>query len=140
MADYELFPTKVVTPEGIAFDGLVRQVEVPSAAGGLGILARRSPVVADLKVGRIRAQLEDGSWQVWASQEGFAQASNSTATVVVEDAVKLEDIDTAAAAELVSEGRARRDAAEQAGDDTEVRAAERVIQWGENLAAVKEQG
>ena len=57
MAGYETFPAKVVTPEGVAFDGLVQQIEVTSTAGGLGILARRAPVVADLKMGHVRAQL-----------------------------------------------------------------------------------
>lgn len=60
-ADYQPFPAKVVTPEGTAFDGMVRELEVPSVSGGLGILARRAPVVADLKVGRMRALLEDGT-------------------------------------------------------------------------------
>lgn len=133
MADYQPFPVKVVTPEGIAFDGQVRELEVPSVSGGLGILARRAPVVADLKLGRMRAQLEDGTWQTWATQEGFAQASNSTATVVVEDAIRLEDIDAAAAAELVSESKVRIEAAKAATDDVELQAAERALEWGEHL-------
>lgn len=136
MADYALFPAKVVTPEGTAFDGDVRELELPSVSGGLGILARRAPIVADLKVGTMRALLEDGTWRTWATQEGFAQASKSTATVVVEDAVAVEDIDPAAAAELVSESRARLDAATGSGDDAELRAAERALAWGEHLAAL----
>lgn len=136
MADYQPFPVKVVTPEGVAFEGSVRELELPSVSGGLGVLARRSPVVADLKVGQVRAQLEDGTWQAWATQEGFAQASNSTATVVVEDAIRVEDIDAAAAAELVSESKVRIEAA-KAGDDTaEQRAAERALEWGEHLASL----
>lgn len=135
-ADYQPFPAKVVTPEGTAFDGMVRELEVPSVSGGLGILARRAPVVADLKVGRMRALLEDGTWQTWATQEGFAQASNSTATVVVEDAIRVEDIDPAAAAELISESTARIDAAKSGDDSAELRAAERALEWGEHLAAL----
>lgn len=136
MADYALFPAKVVTPEGVAFEGDVRELEVPSVSGGLGILARRAPVVADLKVGRMRALLEDGTWQTWATQEGFAQASSSTATVVVEDAIRLEEIDAAAAAELVSESKVRIEAATGSGDEAELRAAERALEWGEHLAAL----
>lgn len=134
MAEYQSFPAKIVTPEGIAFDGLVQELEVPSSAGGLGILARRSPVVADLKVGRMRALLADGTWQTWATQEGFAQASKSTATVVVEDAIRVEDIDAAAAAELVSESKVRIEAATASKDAIELHAAERALAWGEHLA------
>ena len=135
MADYTLFPAKVVTPEGVAFDGQVQEIEVTSTAGGLGILARRAPVVADLRMGHIRALLEDGTWQVWATSEGFAQASNSTATIVVEEAVAFTDIDSAEAESIVSEGKAR---LERAGDDQpEVVAAERAIAWGEHLLELK---
>jgi F-type H+-transporting ATPase subunit epsilon len=135
MADYTLFPAKVVTPEGVAFDGQVQEIEVTSTAGGLGILARRAPVVADLRMGHIRALLEDGTWQVWASSEGFAQASNSTATIVVEEAVAFADIDTAEAEAIVSKGTAR---LASAGDDApEVLTAQREIAWGEHLLATK---
>lgn len=133
---YQLFPAKVVTPEGVLFEGEVRELEVTSVSGGLGILARRSPIVADLKLGHVRAELEDGTWLTWATEEGFAQASDSTATVVVEEAIALADVDPAAAAELVSEGRARLDAA--GGDQNEERAARREIAWGEHLSSFRE--
>lgn len=133
---YQLFPAKIVTPEGVLFDGEVRELEVTSVSGGLGILARRSPVVADLKLGHVRAELEDGTWLTWATEEGFAQASNSTATVVVEEAIALDSIDAAAAAELVSEGRAKLDAA--GDDEAELRIARREIAWGEHLATFRD--
>ena len=134
---YQLFPAKIVTPEGVLFDGEVRELEVTSVSGGLGILARRAPIVADLKLGRVRAELEDGTWLTWATEEGFAQASQSTATVVVEDAIKLEDIDPAAAASIVSDGTARLDAA---NDESETRSAKRAIAWGEHLIALRDMG
>lgn len=133
---YQLFPAKVVTPEGVLFDGEVRELEVTSVSGGLGILARRAPIVADLKLGHVRAELEDGTWKTWATEEGFVQASDSTATIVVEDAIALDDVDTAAAAELVSEGRAKLDAA--GDDEAEARSARREIAWGEHLASFRE--
>jgi F-type H+-transporting ATPase subunit epsilon len=131
---YQLFPAKVVTPEGVLFDGEVRELEVTSVSGGMGILARRAPIVADLKLGQVRAELEDGTWKTWATEEGFVQSSNSTATVVVEDAIALEDVDAATAAELVSEGKAKLDAA--GDDEVEARAARREIAWGEHLATL----
>ena len=86
MPDHALFPARIVTPEGVAFDDQVQEVVVTSSAGELGILARRAPVVADLNLGRAQVKLEDGTMRTWATAEGFAQASASTATVVVEDA------------------------------------------------------
>ncbi len=134
---YQLFPAKIVTPEGVLFDGEVRELEVTSVSGGLGILARRAPIVADLKLGHVRAELEDGTWKTWATEEGFVQSSNSTATVVVEDALALEDVDAAMAAEHVSEGKAKLDAA--GDDEADARAARREIAWGEHLAAFHSQ-
>lgn len=134
---YQLFPAKIVTPEGVLFDGEVRELEVTSVSGGLGILARRAPIVADLKLGHVRAELEDGTWKTWATEEGFVQSSNSTATVVVEDAIALEDVSAAVAAELVSEGKARLDAAGE--DEADARAARREIAWGEHLGVFHSQ-
>ena len=134
---YQPFPAKVVTPEGVLFEGDVRELEVTSVSGGLGILARRAPIVADLRLGHVRAELEDGTWKTWATEEGFAQASDSTATVVVEDAIALEDIDDAAAAELVSEGKAKLDAA--GDDEADARSARREIAWGEHLQGFRAQ-
>lgn len=135
---YALFPAKIVTPDGLVFEGEVRQVQVSSDAGGLGILARRSPIVADLGLGRTAVELEDGTWSSWATEEGFAQASNSTATVVVEEAVRAEDVDAAAAAQQATEAKARLEAAEQAGDGLAARAARRELAWAEHLARFQE--
>ena len=132
------FPAKVVTPEGVLFDGMVRELDVTAEGGSFGILARRAPVVADLKLGHVRAELEDGTWVTWVTEEGFAQASNSTATVVVEEAVSADAIDRTAAQELISEGKAKLDAA--GDDEADVRAAKREIAWGEHLLAFQAPG
>lgn len=134
---HALFPVKIVTPEGVLFDAEVRELSVTSVSGNLGILARRAPIVADLKVGSIRAELEDGTRKTWATEEGFAQASNSTATVVVEEAIAIEDITEADAAEHVRAGTAKLEAA--GDDESEARAARREIAWGEHLAALSAQ-
>ncbi|MCW2955459.1 MAG: synthase epsilon subunit [Thermoleophilia bacterium] len=138
MAEYKLFPTKIVTPEGVLFEGDVQELEVSSVNGGLGILARRSPVVADLKVGRIRIKLQDGSFVTWATDQGFAQASDSTATVVVEDAVPVDEIDDAEAQTLIAVGAERLAACEQTDPNGhEATAARRQIAWGEHLATFR---
>jgi F-type H+-transporting ATPase subunit epsilon len=135
-SNHSLFPAKIVTPEGVLFDGEVRQVQVTSTAGGLGILAKRAPVVADLKLGGVTVELEDGSWKTWATEEGFAQASNSTATVVVEDALALESIDASVATKFVTDGQAKLAAA--GDDEVAARTARREIAWGEHLATFPE--
>jgi F-type H+-transporting ATPase subunit epsilon len=136
-SSYQPFPAKVVTPQGVLFQGDVRELEVTSISGGLGILARRAPIVADLKVGHVRAELEDGTWLTWATEEGFAQASGSTATVVVEEAIALEDVDEATVAELIAKAQAH--LAEAGDDESEARIARRELAWGEHLRTFRAQ-
>ena len=126
------FPAKVVTPEGVLFDGMVRELDVTAEGGAFGILARRAPVVADLRLGSVRAELEDGTWVTWATEEGFAQASNSTATVVVEEAIAADKITPELAQSLIAEGTKKLEAA--GDDEAEARSARREIAWGEHLA------
>lgn len=133
---YTLFPVKVVTPEGVCYEGDARELEVTSVSGGMGILARRAPVVADLKMGRVRVQLEDGTWRTWATERGFVQASSSTATVVVDAALDAADIDPASVAELIDTAKTRLESAQAAGDDAETQIARREIAWGEHLSTV----
>jgi F-type H+-transporting ATPase subunit epsilon len=138
MADYTLFATKVVTPDGTEFDGKVRELEVTSVAGGLGILARRAPIVTDLRMGHVRALLEDGTWRTWATAEGFVQASDSVATVIVEDAIDAAKIDADQAQSFITEGNERlKLASDSQSHETSVEAARREIAWGEHLLAIR---
>ena len=136
-SNYTPFPAKIVTPQGILFDGLVRELEVSSTAGGLGILARRAPIVAELELGRVSAELEDGTRRTWATEVGFAQASNSTATVVVQEAVEVEAITEERANELIEHGK---QLLTEAGDNEGERSvAEREIAWGTHLLQMRQQ-
>lgn len=148
MAEYTLFPARVVTPEGVTFEGEVSEIELTSVSGGLGILARRAPIVADLALGHVRVHLDDGSQRSWASGEGFVQASESTATVIVEEAILVDEIDTSAAEEYVRTGnetitrleRERGDINLLAPDDpnrAEVVSARRRVAWGEHLLRMR---
>jgi F-type H+-transporting ATPase subunit epsilon len=130
------FPVTVVTPEGTCFDGNARELQVSSVSGGLGILARRAPVVADLAMGTVTIEHEDGTRTTWASEEGFVQASASTATVIVEAAIPLEELTTARADEVIAAARTHVEAAREANDESELHTAERELAWGEHLRAL----
>ena len=141
MADYTPFPTKLVTPEGVQFDGDATTTIVTGVGGNVGILARHAPIVSDLRMGTCRVQLEDGSWRTWATAEGFATAHDSTALVLVEEAVEACDIDVEAADALIAEHRNRiADAGTASGEhkvySSDHVAAEKSIAWGEHLKAV----
>jgi F-type H+-transporting ATPase subunit epsilon len=145
------YPATVVTPDGIAFEGDVQKLIVTGGGGQVAFLARHTPLVADLKVGHARVELPDGSWKTWATGQGFVQVHDSTATAVVEDAVSVDDIDTAEVeawlvpareelAKLEAEATALPDRAEiEAGPDPaavfrkDLAAVQRRVAWGEHL-------
>ena len=56
-----LFPLKIVCPDGVKFDGQVRQLTVRTTSGEMGILARHINCVAPLGMGRATIITEDGT-------------------------------------------------------------------------------
>ena len=55
------FPLKIVCPDGVKFDGQVRQLTVRTTSGEMGILARHINCVAPLGMGRATIITEDGT-------------------------------------------------------------------------------
>jgi F-type H+-transporting ATPase subunit epsilon len=110
--DARTFSLSVVTPEGSAFDGEAERLVVPGAAGEIGVLARHAPLVAMLRVHRDRA------------------------IVLVDDAVRAEEIDAEQARREADEARAlleRADAGEEGIDRWQ---AEQRLRHAENKVAV----
>ena len=98
------FDLSLVTPEGTVFDGEAQMLVVPGAAGEIGVLARHAPLVAMLKAGEIRVKAGN-EWQSFAAGPGFFKVQRDRAIVLVDDAVKAEDIDIEAARREVEEAR-----------------------------------
>jgi F-type H+-transporting ATPase subunit epsilon len=98
------FSLSVVTPEGAAFEGEAERLVVPGADGEIGVLARHAPLVAMLKAGEIRIRTE-GSWQSFAAGPGYFKVQRDRAIVLVDDAVRAEDIDPAEARREIEEAR-----------------------------------
>jgi len=98
------FDLSLVTPDGTVFDGEAQMLVVPGAAGEIGVLARHAPLVAMLKAGEIRVKAGN-EWQSFAAGPGFFKVQRDRAIVLVDDAVKAEDIDIEAARREVEEAR-----------------------------------
>jgi F-type H+-transporting ATPase subunit epsilon len=129
------FDLSVVTPEGSVFEGEAQMVIVPGAAGEIGVLARHAPLVAMLKAGEIRVKA-GGEWQSFAAGPGYFKVQRDRALVLVDDAVRAEEIDVAEARRDVEEARAlleRADAGEQGIDRW---LAEQRLRHAENKIAV----
>jgi F-type H+-transporting ATPase subunit epsilon len=108
---------------------------VPGAAGEIGVLARHAPLVAMLKAGEIRVK-SNGEWQSFAAGPGYFKVQQDRAIVLVDDAVRAEDIDVEEARRQAEEARAlleRVDAGEE-GIDRWV--AEQRLRHAENKISV----
>jgi F-type H+-transporting ATPase subunit epsilon len=129
------FELSVVTPEGAAFEGEAQMVIVPGSAGEIGVLPRHAPLVAMLKAGetRIRAQNE---WTAFATGPGYFKVQRDRAIVLVDDAVRAEDIDVEQAAREAEEARALLERAEAGEEGIDAWLATERLRHAENKIAV----
>src|SRR5918999_397475 len=106
------FDLSVVTPEGAAYEGEAEMLIVPGDAGEIGVLARHAPLVAMLRAGEIRVR-RGNDWQTFAAGPGYFTIKQDRAVVLVDDAVRAEDIDVEQARREVEEARALVEQAER---------------------------
>lgn len=108
MADHapsKSFELSLVTPEGAVFEGEAQMLVVPGSAGEIGVLARHAPLVAMLKAGEIRIQA-DGQWTSFAAGPGYFKVQQDRAIVLVDQAVRAEEIDVEQARQEAEEAQA----------------------------------
>ncbi|MCC6222277.1 MAG: ATP synthase F1 subunit epsilon [Thermoleophilia bacterium] len=98
------FDLSLVTPEGSAWEGEARLVIVPGAAGEIGVLARHAPLVAMLKAGETRIKTGE-EWTAFATGPGYFKIQRDRAIVLVDDAVRAEEIDVELARRQADEAR-----------------------------------
>jgi F-type H+-transporting ATPase subunit epsilon len=127
-----------VTPEGAAYEGEAEMLIVPGDAGEIGVLARHAPLVAMLKAGEIRVKA-GGEWQTFAAGPGYFKVQQDRALVLVDDAVRAEDIDVAQARREADEARALLERAD-AEEGIDRWHAEQRLRHAENKIAVAGRG
>lgn len=129
------FDLSLVTPEGAAYEGEAEMLIVPGASGEIGVLARHAPLVAMLKAGEIRVK-SAGEWQAFAAGPGYFKVQQDRALVLVDDALRAEEIDVDEARREADDARAlleRADAGEEGIDRWQV---EQRLRHAENKVAV----
>jgi F-type H+-transporting ATPase subunit epsilon len=129
------FDLSLVTPEGAVFEGEAQMLIVPGAAGEIGVLARHAPLVAMLKAGEIRVRA-GGEWQSFAAGPGYFKVHQDRAIVLVDDAVRAEDIDVEEARREVEEARALLERAQGGEEGIDRWHAEQRLRHAENKVAV----
>ena len=119
---------ELVSPEKLLLSREVDMVVVPGAEGDMGVLPRHSPAITAVRPGTI-VVYEDGAVtdRIFVAG-GFAEISDNRCTVLVEEALPVDDIDKPAAEQALSDARDKIGAAQS---DIERRAAEVAVSIAE---------
>jgi F-type H+-transporting ATPase subunit epsilon len=95
-------PFTLITPTKVVFDGEAELVIAVTTEGEEGVLPSHAPFLAALKPGVLRANVVTGGKPErleLATGEGFMQALPGRLTVLVDEALRFDDIDVAATRE-----------------------------------------
>jgi F-type H+-transporting ATPase subunit epsilon len=97
---------EIVTPEQRVLTVTCDEVRLPGSEGSFGIRPGHTPLVASLAAGEL-TYVEGGREHRFAVGEGFAEVADDHVRVLVEEAIRAEEIDLAAALRELEERRQR---------------------------------
>ena len=128
------FPVEVLTPEGEVFSEEVEMLSTVTAVGSIGILARHEPLLAMLEPTELRLYRSDTEIVRFAQAEGYLQFADNRALVLVEEAVRPEQLDRELLQEKLSRGPGAAERAEE-GSEERARALREIARCEAFLAA-----
>ena len=106
------FHVEVLTPEGEVFNEEVEMLSTRTSVGSIGVLANHTPLLGMLEPAELRLYRSDSDIVRLAQGEGYIQIGDNKALVLVEEAIRPEDLDTADLGEKLSRAEAEVAAAE----------------------------
>ena len=115
------FPLKIVTPDGLIFDGQAEELVVRTTSGDLGILAGHINCVAPLGMGRATV-ITDGKRKFAACIGGMMAVTDGEVKVVATTFEWADTIDVSRA--KLSEQRAKDVISDKSSTNTDLRLAE----------------
>ena len=115
------FALKIVTPDGLAYDGQAEELIIRATTGDMGILAGHINCVASLGMGRATVVI-DGKKRYAACIGGMISVVNGEVTLVPTTFEWAEDIDSKRAER--SAERAKQTLADKSANDVDMRMAE----------------
>jgi len=124
MADTMKF--ELVSPERLLMSGDVQQVTVPGSEGEFGVLPNHAPVLSTMRPGILNVTGEDGKEDRIFVRGGFAEVNPAGLTVLAEEAIHMDDLDSAALAQQIQ--NAEEDVADATDDAKRQKAQETLDQ------------
>ena len=86
------FQVEVLTPEGPIFSGEVEMVSTRTEVGSIGILAHHTPLLGMLAPAELKLYISESEIVSFAQGEGYIQVADNHALVLVEEAIKPEEL------------------------------------------------
>jgi len=82
---------EIVTPNGVIYDGDVKEATLPGKEGEFGVLPGHASLVSLLDAGVISATTDDGKEIVVAINSGYAKVSEDKIIAIVDGAIAITD-------------------------------------------------
>jgi F-type H+-transporting ATPase subunit epsilon len=132
------FQVEVLTPEGKVFDDEVEMISTRTTIGSIGILAHHQPLLGLLDPTELRLYRSESEIERYAQGEGYVQVTEDHVLVLVEEAIRPEDLDVADLRDRLN--KAERDAEGAEEGSEELRRAQRDRRRWEAFLRIAEGG
>ena len=129
------FHLELVSPEKLLFSGAVTDVLVPGTEGEFVVMAGHMPVMTALRPGVVDIGDADGKHTRMFVRGGFADVTNTSLTLLAEQAIPLAELDSAKLDQQIKD--ASEDVADAVGEAAKRVAQERLDRMRELKAALK---
>ena len=110
------FQLKIVTPDGVSYDGEAQKVVARTTAGDVCILSRHATYLAPLTVGAVRVYDAEGNMREAACSGGMISFANEVATLVAQTFEWADEIDVARAERALESAKAKKESKTEAKD------------------------
>ena len=136
------FPIEVLTPEGQVFEGEVEMISTRTGVGSLGVLANHAPLMASLEPTELRLYMSgsenpsSAEVERFAQGEGYLQVVDNSALILVEDAIRPEELDKSDLESRLEEARSGMESAEEGSEER--RRCEREVARAEAFLKIEE--
>ena len=117
------FPVEVLTPEGQIFEGEVEMISTRTGVGSIGVLANHAPLMASLEPTELKLYTSGsenpGSAEVerFAQGEGYLQVVDNSALILVEDAIRPDELDKSELESRLEEARSGMESTEEGSEE-----------------------
>lgn len=92
MAD-KTFHLEIVTPRRIVFKGEVSSFSAPGVDGGFQVLHSHAPLLASVKIGKVKDSEAGGNEIQYAISGGFVEVRDNKVILLAETAERTDEID-----------------------------------------------